>query len=177
MAESLKGDLFDLEAIQQEGFTSMPDPFFGEDLDAEPEGEKYIVFQIGDLACAIPADNVSEVVRMLPLTEVPGLPSGYLGIANLRGDILTIVDPHALLNISSEIPLAKSKLIVLSIPGIGKNVAFKVDRLREIMVFADEMIGRPASTENRHVSGIVEQANGSVKILNVQDIINSISLR
>ncbi len=56
------------------------------------EGDKYMVFQINDSNYAVPSGEVAEVVRMLPLTELPNLPDWFMGIANLRGDILSVIN-------------------------------------------------------------------------------------
>lgn len=54
--------------------------------------ERHLAFGIADASAAAPLDQVLEVQRIPPITLIPGLPSWILGVSNLRGDILSVVD-------------------------------------------------------------------------------------
>jgi purine-binding chemotaxis protein CheW len=44
------------------------------------------------VACACDLDPVREIVRARPLVRLPGAPAWVVGIMNLRGTMLTVVD-------------------------------------------------------------------------------------
>jgi purine-binding chemotaxis protein CheW len=62
--------------------------------DAHP---KHLVFRVGELKCALPLAAVREVVLPGKLSKVPRAPQAVLGIMNLRGRVVAVVDLlHAL---------------------------------------------------------------------------------
>jgi purine-binding chemotaxis protein CheW len=65
---------------------------------APPEARPHdIVFRVGELACALPLSAVREVVLPGKLSRVPRAPQAVLGIMNLRGRVVAVVDLlHAL---------------------------------------------------------------------------------
>ncbi|HXU44077.1 MAG TPA: chemotaxis protein CheW, partial [Thermoanaerobaculia bacterium] len=61
---------------------------------AEPPAaaERSVVFLLGATRCAVPIDRVLEIGDVPAITPVPNVPAWVRGVANLRGDILAIVD-------------------------------------------------------------------------------------
>lgn len=57
------------------------------------EGQpRSIVFRVGHARCALPLTSVREVVVPQPLSQVPRAPEAVLGIMNLRGRVVAVVD-------------------------------------------------------------------------------------
>lgn len=48
--------------------------------------------QVGDALCAFDTEPVQEIVRVQQITRVHRAPASVLGIVNLRGRIITVVD-------------------------------------------------------------------------------------
>lgn len=65
---------------------------------APPEARpRLLVFRVGELRCALPLATVREVVQPGHLSRVPRVPHAVLGIMNLRGRVVAVVDLlHAL---------------------------------------------------------------------------------
>ena len=53
---------------------------------------EYVLFRVGDIACALDIGSVQEINRQLDLTLVYQAPPYVRGIVNLRGQIVTIID-------------------------------------------------------------------------------------
>lgn len=49
-----------------------------------------LVFTVHTLRCAVPAEIVDHVIRMVAITPVPKAPSGIAGIINYHGEILPV---------------------------------------------------------------------------------------
>lgn len=96
--------------------------------------EKFVSFKLGDGSYAVLAAAVAEVTHPLPLTPLPDLPPGMVGISPLRGEILAAVDLRLLLGEgAAKSADPKAKQIVLKPPsGDAAPIAFTVDRLGEI---------------------------------------------
>lgn len=91
---------------------------------------KHLTFWLGREEYAIPVVDVREIVRMPEVTRVPNAPPHLLGVANLRGRILPIVDLRTKLGMRRATPTEEARVIVvhseLGCIGLG------VDRVSDI---------------------------------------------
>lgn len=55
-----------------------------------------VVFRVGGLICALPAESVREILPPLPATRIPGADPSVDGLVNVRGTLLTVLDAHRL---------------------------------------------------------------------------------
>ena len=53
---------------------------------------KYLTFVLGEEFYGIPVLKVREIIRLVPITLVPQMPSFVKGVINLRGKIIPVVD-------------------------------------------------------------------------------------
>jgi len=56
------------------------------------EEASYVVSGIDDQRYAVPALNVRSIIEVEEITHVPGAPSGVLGVLNLRGDVIPVIE-------------------------------------------------------------------------------------
>lgn len=89
-------------------------------------GQQYIVVQIAGAGYALPITSVSEVEHVPRIASVPGSPDWVLGVVNLRGSILTLVDTARLLGAGSWQPSKDARMLVV---GRDDPAALAVDRL------------------------------------------------
>lgn len=77
---------------------------------------KLTCFQNNGQDYAVPVYWVREIVNPPKLSLVPGSPEGVLGLINLRGQIITLIDPACFLEAGvtdyRKVDLEKGKLIV-----------------------------------------------------------------
>lgn len=74
---------------------------------------KLIGFRLSDEEFVIEIDHVKEIVRVPLITRVSHAPNFVEGIANLRGDILQIVNFHTLMGLENSPITDKSRVVVL----------------------------------------------------------------
>lgn len=146
-------------------------PFSQEEKGA---AEKYVTFFLGDKFFALVAEQVAEVVQMLPFTPLPRAPEWLLGIANLRGEIVSVVNLPKLWNETSAPVSPKSKLILLR--SWDNSVAFAVDRLSEVITLKKQEI-QPAEAENiPHLFGKAAHKFGVLHLLDAEKICSGLRL-
>jgi len=63
---------------------------------------------------ALPVDAVLEIAELGQVTPVPGAPSGVLGVRNLRGQVIPVIDLATVLSLSGD---AESERIVVTEDG------------------------------------------------------------
>ena len=142
--------------------------------DKQPEmtdGEKFVVFFLGDELFALHAARIAEIVRPLSFTPLPGAPDWLHGIANLRGEIVSVLNLSGICGKPGAGDSSKSKLIVLKTKNAGSSVAFPVDRLNEIITLSADQI-QPA--EDARFLGCAVYKTAPVKLLDTEQLFASL---
>jgi purine-binding chemotaxis protein CheW len=173
MSESKNEQLFDLDLLSK---SEVSDSLLLEKQLAQTVGNKFIVFTLNGLYYAVISNKVSEVVRPLPFTPLPSMPDWFMGISNLRGDIISIIDLKTLWNLKTE-DSPKSKFIVLRSENAASFIAFKVDKLREIVTLSDDQIDSVTDENLPYLSGKATHKSNEIHILNIEEILSSLTLK
>ncbi|NJN46017.1 MAG: chemotaxis protein CheW [Candidatus Competibacteraceae bacterium] len=80
---------------------------------AKPVGEEgRLAVRLGSWNLLLPMDDVAEIVPIPRITRIPGVATWLLGIANLRGTILSVVDLQEFLGGEPSTPTPNSRLVV-----------------------------------------------------------------
>lgn len=61
--------------------------------------DKHLTFRLGDEEYAIPVAQVREIVSAMTVTTVPGTSSHVVGVVNLRGKVIPIINLRARLGL------------------------------------------------------------------------------
>jgi purine-binding chemotaxis protein CheW len=145
----------------------------------QPSGEKYIIFYLDDKIYGINSKSVAEVTTSLPVTPLPGVPEWVAGIANLRGDLISIIDLRRLWNKDTQTPL-KNRLIVFRSAKNDSPIAFLVDNLNEIVTLSDKDINFSAAdfTDSFPTSfGKADFKSQPLFLLDIDKILSSLNVK
>jgi|UniRef100_A0A7C4ERW1 purine-binding chemotaxis protein CheW len=77
------------------------------------EGELYLEFSISSERYAIEAAHVREVYPLRRITPIPCTPSFVLGIVNLRGQIVSVMDIREILGVRDRSISDTAKVVVM----------------------------------------------------------------
>jgi len=108
--------------LELPGSTPLPDTV------AEPPARMCVISVSGELF-AIDLRHVREVFEVESVTPVPGVPSALVGVTNLRGVVMPLVDLRRLLNLPATDPLPGFAVVIRHGP---HQVGVLVDRVPEI---------------------------------------------
>ena len=137
-----------------------------------------MAFKLGNEFYAFDLTYLKKIVRAKQITPVPGVPDHILGVINVRGEIISVVDLRALLGISTESP-PQSAIMITSMQGI--DVGFLVDSVEDIIELPLKSIDPPMITfEKKYVDLIEGEAqldNMLLVILNYQRIMGSETMK
>lgn len=86
-----------------------------------------VIFRIGDTQLTCGIDRVQEFIPPPPVTRVPGTKQWILGLANVRGDLVTIVDLPCYLNGERSPITARTRLLSATLR--GRPVGLLVDEV------------------------------------------------
>jgi purine-binding chemotaxis protein CheW len=146
MNNSSNDHLLDDEWLDELDFSSLVELPKLKDSKTHPQfgGDKYIIFHLDDKIYGINSKSVAEVASSLPVTPLPGVPEWVSGIANLRGDLISIIDLRKLWKKNTQTPL-KTRMIVFHSAKNDSPIAFIVDKLNEIVTLSDKEINLSAA--------------------------------
>ena len=88
-----------------------------------PDESRSLVFRVAGRAYACDVATVREVVPLERLTRLPGAPDTVLGIINVRGTIVTVVNAAAVLHPpATGRPLSMILIVDAGVRGVGLAV-------------------------------------------------------
>jgi purine-binding chemotaxis protein CheW len=103
---------------------------------------RFLTFRVDRRLYALPADEVSEVIRLPAVARVPQSPKSLLGVANLRGSVLPVASLRALLGREEGAASADARAIVLD---GAAPVALAIDTVDALVTLhADQVETRQA---------------------------------
>jgi len=79
---------------------------------AQPEWQG-IGYQLGGTRLVSPMGEVSEILKVPRITALPGVKGWILGIANVRGRLMPIIDLHEYLNMTPTLPMVQWRVLIV----------------------------------------------------------------
>jgi twitching motility protein PilI len=83
--------------------------------DARPEWQG-LGFQVGGVRLVAALGEVGEILTVPRVTRLPRVKEWILGIANVRGRLVPIVDLHRFLNVTTTTPKLQWRLLIVETP-------------------------------------------------------------
>ena len=134
----------------------------------------YLTFALGEEKFAIRVDHVQEVVEFGQVTKVPNAPNYMLGIINLRGRVLPLLDTKLKLGLSATAVTQKSRIMILDIQTAEEKnyqIGAMVDFAREVVEIDDTEIQDAPEFENlKTTAPITGKVNSHGDITMIMDI-------
>ncbi|HLI63691.1 MAG TPA: chemotaxis protein CheW [Terriglobales bacterium] len=125
------------------------------------------VFRLGEALFGIPAAQIQEVVQMGNVTPVHHAPPFIVGIRNLRGRIVTVVDLRLRLELGEAERSADSRILIVDTE--GELVGLLVDRVDDTIFLRPESMSPPPSNlgalQESVLLGIYRCPDGLVTLL------------
>ena len=121
------------------------------------------VFTLAEESCAIKLDQVREVVTIGALTRVPGAPPALLGVANVRGTIVPVVDLRPVLRLPRRSAGPGDSAVVLEDGDL--RAALAVDRVVGLERFDTALPPHNASRFAQVARGALPSPGGVVTLL------------
>jgi len=139
----------------------------------------FLTFRIGNEIYAANVKNVLNILEMTKITKVPKSPSYMLGVINLRGIVLPVIDSRIKLGIEILEVSSNTCIIVLELH-LGSEpimVGAIVDSVKEVMEISDTEILAPPSLgtnfRSDYLLGMAQSADGFIMLLNTEKVFAS----
>lgn len=136
---------------------------------AQGGADRFLCFTLGGEEYAIPLLAVKEVIAPPEITPVPQCPPYFLGIMNLRGQIISVIDMRTKLGIK---PSAGSENAIIICDVQPNPMGIMVDAINSVHApSADEMSGKPelrAQKSADHIAAVFRSRESLVLILDIE---------
>ena len=142
--------------------------------DSDTTGQ-YVTFFVDEQCFAFPMAAVLEIIRMPTTVSVPLTPSSLVGLANLRGTILPVVDMRQVLDLPKQAHSDSTRVVVTD---CGRPLGLVVDRVSRVMnVEADQIEDARSvhSTINAELlTGVVKEKDSDklTQLLDVERLVS-----
>jgi len=130
--------------------------------------KRFLAFSLGQEQFAIPLLAVKEVIAKPDYTPIPHTPSHFLGIINLRGQVISVVDLRTKFGIKAD-PTAESAVIICDLHPLSIGVV--VNSVNSVLSLTDDKISPPPEVESSkktdHFMGVARHDNRLVLLLDI----------
>jgi purine-binding chemotaxis protein CheW len=136
---------------------------------------EFAVFSAGDSFFGIDIMSVREIIKPGPVTCAPLAPSYVLGVFNLRGQIITVIDLAAKLSLKASDDQKRSRYIVVEFE--GEKIGLLIDSVLDVIEAKARMIEKaPASLQmeqGNFFSGVIRMKDRLIGILNLEKLLGT----
>ncbi len=128
---------------------------------------EYLAFTLGTEVFAIQIGNIVEILKPLPITEVPRADPEVVGVMSVRGRLVTVVDLKRRFRLTRTFTMDRKSRILL-VDAAGELMGLLVDQVLQVYRLAGSEIEPPevlGSDQPPHVVGIGRPVGGAVLLL------------
>jgi purine-binding chemotaxis protein CheW len=127
---------------------------------------QWVTFRLGDETYAINVMQVREILRVPEIAPVPGAPDYVLGIINLRGSVVTVVDTCRRFGVESRDITDSTRIVIIEVEknilGILVDAVMEVVNLRASDIESVPNVGNEEGS--KYIQGVYSR-DGNILIL------------
>ena len=133
-----------------------------------------VTFRLKDETYGINVMQVQEVLRVAEIAPVPGAPHYVLGIINLRGNVVTVIDTRTRFGLPQAEVDELSRIIVIE--SEAQVVGILVDSVAEVVdLHASEIDSAPNvgnEDSSRYIQGVASQDNDLLIVVDLNKLLS-----
>ena len=130
----------ELVMTEQQGRQTREEDFFDDD-DEDTQKGKYLTFTVGKEDYGIEIYNVTEIIGIQKITDVPDMPAYIKGVINLRGKVISVMDVRLRFKMTEREYDDRTCIVVVSVGGAA--VGLVVDTVKEVANIPESQIELP----------------------------------
>ncbi len=124
---------------------------FGTEEDMQKD--RFLNFRLGEESYGIAIQEVTEIVKLQPITEIPELPAYFRGVINLRGKIIPVIDVR--LRFKKPFREYDDRTCLIIVAVAQGSFGLIVDRVAEVLkIPAQEIVSPPGNLGAQYIRGI-----------------------
>jgi purine-binding chemotaxis protein CheW len=145
-----------------------------EELNQNDPIMQWVTFYLGDEKYGINVMQVQEVLRVTEIAPVPGAPTYVLGIINLRGNVVTVIDTRNRFGLPSKETDDSSRVVIIEteshIIGILVDSVAEVVELKGSDIETAPNVGNEESS--KYIQGVTSQENELLILVDLNKLLS-----
>ncbi len=144
------------------------------------ERVQYVTLGVAEQLFAAPVGKVQEILDMRAIARLPQAPENLLGMIDVRGQGVPVVDLRLTLGLPSAPDTENTRIIVLALAGTdgALRLGLRADRVFEVTVLDEAELDPPPSIAGnwggRCIAGIGRRNGGFVTVLDLETLLGSV---
>jgi purine-binding chemotaxis protein CheW len=138
--------------------------------------DQVVVFRLGNEVYGVDIAVVREIIRMQPVTKVPGAPAFVEGVINLRGKVIPVIDLRKRFGLSASEYTKHSRISVVEID--QRAIGLIVDAVAEVLRIPTSAVEPPSgfitSVDSSYLRGIAKLDQRLIILLNLDHILTRV---
>jgi purine-binding chemotaxis protein CheW len=130
-------------------------------------------FYVGEALCGMDILKVQEINKLIEMTRVPQAPEYVLGILNLRGEIVTIIDLGKKLGLKTTELNHKTRNIIVN--SNGEHIGLMVEQISDVIQAEWEKVEPPPANigdvQGKYFTGVFKTKDRLIGILDVDKVL------
>ncbi|MBZ0071770.1 MAG: chemotaxis protein CheW [Thiohalobacteraceae bacterium] len=135
---------------------------------------QYVTFRLEDETYGINVMQVQEVLRVTEIAPVPGAPHYVLGIINLRGNVVTVIDTRERLGLGSKDMEESTRIVIIEVD--KQVVGMLVDAVAEVVTLhAAEIESAPNvgnDESSQYIQGVASRDGELLILVDLNKLLN-----
>jgi purine-binding chemotaxis protein CheW len=132
-----------------------------------------VTFKLEEETYGVNVMQVQEVLRVTEIAPVPGAPYFVLGIINLRGNVVTVIDTRGRFGLSTADLTDNSRIVIIE--GEGQVVGILVDSVAEVVELRESQIDTAPNVGNeetaRYIQGVYTREGSLLIVVDINRLL------
>lgn len=142
-------------------------------LEAADAVTQWVTFELDDESYGISVMQVQEVLPLTEIAPVPGAPAYVMGIINLRGNVVTVIDTRMRFGLPNKEPEEANRIVVVETG--GQVAGILVDGVAEVTYVGENEIDTAPNVGNedssRYIYGVVSRDDSLLILVDVNRLL------
>ena len=134
-------------------------------------GLSLVLVRMGGRPCAIPSARIVEIVPRLNLDHIPDAPAEVLGVMNLRGRVVPVMDVRAHVAGRELESHTYQHLVVVDVG--DRQVGLAVEDVQDVVEISPDAIEKPGDLTGNQSPGVVRIKDEMVLVISPEDVIHA----
>ncbi len=134
---------------------------------------QWVTFRLAEETYGINVMQVQEVLRMTEIAPVPGAPDYVLGIINLRGNVVTVMDTRKRFGLMPTEPDDSTRIVIIEAE--EQVVGILVDSVAEVVYLKQSDIETAPNVGNeessRYIQGVANRKEGLLILVDLNKLL------
>lgn len=140
------------------------------------DSKQYIMLRFDSEQYGIDIAYIDNIVRLQPITRVPHTQPYFLGIINLRGEIIPVISMRKKFDLPDKENTNATRILILKLEGNSK-IGILVDEVREVVTLDEDEIEKftsDVSDARTYLTGVGKYNHTLISLLSIPALISDI---